>query len=1856
MIKPTLISVLAILATALTACGGGTTAPPADAAVTGCPPGALGCACASGDTCGASAAGEALQCTDEVCVSMRCAPGDTGCACRGGTDCTAATDQCQLGVCKPTDCAAGTAACDCLLDECNAGLYCDTSLGGGTCIDGAGFPGGACPANGLCHNQSRCDRDTATCVHCELGSQGCAPDHGVCNAGLVYAVGRCLPRDEVPPTAPRCYTRCTDDVVTPTGVMICDPEGFVAGCLPGLACDEGSCEPPGTPRVTCVNDAACPDHQRCLADNHCYSNCDTNTDCPSGLSCYLHACRMPCNANPSPGQACPADERCDMADGESGYCMPQVIDPTTGPVANGTFAVSATDLAFTLLEPASDIQLTTTSPVDEHFTVTKVRHRVYDRQGQPIDDPRAAAEPLWFVTLSSAGATGLPNGGLDILAPAGCGDACPALHLAQGAIPASWSRVEGSIDVASATMGTQTIQVSFQASVDGRWTGTMYYFASFPEVGLDAWRAGDHSQSNDVGNGLIAQWAAYRNGRLDGFRELQAILTATSTESWQWPSVTAACAAGNTRGACYLYDTAGTAGIRQYVDNLAATPIPSGPTQYPIAFNLRRGPLDAAGNLTYTGIIDSSVALHYGGNPRIDLAFPSAHAPDDTTQCDSDGVPGDCVSYLAGFSSDIYVGARIAAVNGACPAGMQLVSVPWLVPGFTAGTRNGMREECRESTVPFAGGDPRNANLTVGNPVADGRSIKRQLRLVDGAMIDQQHLFVIFQESVASSLRGPTITTYGYMLLERSGQPVRDAELTTSTTGTSSRGVTGPLPGRTSCDAALATAAAALPAGQVLPLSMPDPDRASLMLTGRAPGTLTPLTAGVHYLCVDTGLFDGGPGNSTGAASDVRVACPTASNVRYFVLPPSFTQASVAALACQQDHTCGVQLQQWITSNLALTLDPVWACESPTATTCSDNRYDLRAGKIFYPPGPAVFVPLESAVEDAFRYKEHFRSSTNRSVGFVPVPCIGSGALTPYCYDAAKIQATADRVDCLLSIYAAHASEWHNDAWLPLRTFLTSSLAVHPAASPSSASGADGFERLDAELSIMLGDDALTHALSSRFDLAAANGGAFFGAQFENGGMNVSGVAGYEMRAFHQAVQYYESATDRFFTKVAPVIFAAIASGDVGANHVVSPALVSSYLERILGGSAKKAAAWSYIADRYRGFNRPDLARSVMQRAYMGTYLESMFLSRLMLDIADNTDGQNRGDIVIILNRAQHEYESALARMREVYESISRDGERFGFSPDFIPFPAVDDTDTRFANAFEAALGLARMRTDTARRFEDDAVTNSHGFEADSAAFQSELVQISVTKEARLSEICGQFDGDDGRVHAAISRHAYLSDRTAAMGDPCGFVGNGELYDRMADIALLQSDVTEFQRRVAHLYDRIALEQERVTQQCANLGRLLDLQITERNTQRSLQRSITDLENGISLAERTAQHVGQMLALTKCDLLDCEAVPSSTAAYGLAAAASEYAVGLMQTEIQDQQDAMTQSQIRELTGQIDTQCTAIRIDSAPVVADLVESIQQLRHDVNQTLLRVKMDLATMTALRLEARRTAQEEADAEALAIDVEAARNDPNIRVYMNTAMINADRSFNRALEHAFRATRLLEYYESQSYAHADDLYLIRMVAHGDYNLDNYLDELEDEYESFRGQYRNRAHRAIRLSMANDIMQIPTLGADGHSLSPAERTALMRARLLDPRLLDSRGRRTYTFSTTLDQFAPCTFGQQIDYVEVMFSGADLGDPNASVMLWQTGTGVVERADQGQNFHRLPPALIVATPRRDLDSAFDPSVYRNYGMRERPVVNTSWTLVFDEHNPQNRDVHFDQLNDIYIYIYYTDFTNPAACQ
>ncbi|MCA9543923.1 MAG: hypothetical protein KC613_06015, partial [Myxococcales bacterium] len=231
----------------------------------------------------------------------------------------------------------------------------------------------------------------------------------------------------------------------------------------------------------------------------------------------------------------------------------------------------------------------------------------------------------------------------------------------------------------------------------------------------------------------------------------------------------------------------------------------------------------------------------------------------------------------------------------------------------------------------------------------------------------------------------------------------------------------------------------------------------------------------------------------------------------------------------------------------------------------------------------------------------------------------------------------------------------------------------------------DGFERLYAELLTMQGDEALTRAFASRFDLAGLNAAAFPGAQLEASGFDLAGQAGYELRSLYQAAQTYQLALDRFYA-LSPTIWAALQAGQGG---FITPATVTWYFDRLVRASTQKTRAWAEIAQRYQRFNRPELARSVARRAYTAGYLESVVMARMMLQVVDVVAVEDRAQIRAIMEAAQGRSRVALSELRTVFGQLSEARTVFGLAPDYVPMPALDGADFRQSNAFEAVLRRA---------------------------------------------------------------------------------------------------------------------------------------------------------------------------------------------------------------------------------------------------------------------------------------------------------------------------------------------------------------------------------------------------------------------------------------------------------------------------------------------------------------------------------------------------------------------------------------
>ena len=454
-----------------------------------CPAGYEGCACAQGDACGVNSRGEVLSCQEGLCVAASCLPGTQGCVCKNGNACDLPTDRCQDGFCQPDGCVPGELHCSCLAMGCRNGFACRDSA---ICVDNSGYPNGPCFADGRCHRGSRCLYEL--CQPCLLGSLNCACGvQNECNPGLDCMGGLCVESsDPDVPDQLECYTPCEQDLVSADGTYRpCPANGLMRGCVGSLVCVEGSCtEPWGTP-TTCAEAIDCPHFQTCIA-GQCYAQCDTDAQCPAGLSCKDHVCRVPCMVNTND---CGEAKTCVTDDGNFGHCF-ENPDFTGDPQqeVHGVFELSKSVLAFSNLRTSETFKIVNKGPIFETFVVRKRSHigyfedgtseRKYDSPDDGQDCDPAKDCPLFWLELGTQGNTtrvqrfeiGVEAGGEAVIQVAGAGGY-------------SGVRWDGRLEVAHPHYGVQTLSIGYAERPEGRWAGNIYYFAQFGDWKLRDWQA-----------------------------------------------------------------------------------------------------------------------------------------------------------------------------------------------------------------------------------------------------------------------------------------------------------------------------------------------------------------------------------------------------------------------------------------------------------------------------------------------------------------------------------------------------------------------------------------------------------------------------------------------------------------------------------------------------------------------------------------------------------------------------------------------------------------------------------------------------------------------------------------------------------------------------------------------------------------------------------------------------------------------------------------------------------------------------------------------------------------------------------------------------------------------------------------------------------------------------------------------------------------------------------------------------------------------------------------------------------------------------------------------------------------------
>ncbi len=1675
----------------------------------------------------------------------------------------------------------------------------------------------------------------------------------------------------------------------------------------------------------CIDNCGCADFGICM-DSQCTTQCEVDTDCDDSEVCYRKVCRKKCSSGGGEDSltgACPVDMVCKIGpDGTTGHCMPNCAPPVDDElfnclqtVPNGLppFELSGDALVENKLRFDEDNTDATFLLVNNtlctlDFVVHRKKHSVYTDEGLENE----TENPLFWITLESGDQSVLGSADLIIeQVPGNGGEAEISLSGAANDTMPNWSgelEVGTTADTSDTELGATSISLSYTSGADGNWSGSMYYFGTFGIDKLEEWVDSGFTEDalEDVGNALIKRWGVMRRGdiSLDNFL---AAVTSSVSGSWDWPSMQARCPLST--GACYPFVNSledPDDGFEEYSDDLATSPIPSGAVELPVSMNIKGGSPEAA---VFEGRFVSADTLHYAGEPTVSLTMEGP-----ANACETVGMV--CKNSIEEFESEIVVGGRYpaAANRGKCtaqggfPSGFVLQSTPWLLYDFMGATevQDGVRltRECRDATQPFDNGSELlpegvgavqiNGSYAGSNPLPDGRVLRRSLSVVDGAIFNKNLMVILFREAFTVTMDGvdepEDFSGYGVMILRRSPAVLEDEDFVGSDQSDDRPQPKGVL--RVSCDQDLLTDLN-FPTG----VDKTNVDKVVEALLGsEAPVSVNEIDHGdIYYLCWETGQFMGGH------ISDATRTCNPESKVTFFYFddeeipsttddvwkcsadlktkivqypeykPESATWTSTVKIEVDEMGTCHQILQQWKEQDI-VNVDPLEKCAVPSQRTCDGNKADRRNGKIFS-RGSAdngTLTPIRSAIYDAFRYKLAFRSRTGKNIGFAPGVCGDTPGAVPYCYDPKIIEQIRDRVDCAVYLHSTFKDAMNETSRDTLNGYLTENfrsqctweggLEGAPEMCRRPIYQQDGFEALLAELAIMMGDDNYVSSFASRFDLAATGGAAFEGSLFEEGGINLSGAAGFEMHSLYKAVQYYQLALDRFYSLM-PAIYGVMQ--DDGPTGYITAGSVTSYFDRLIRASTQKARAWSEVSKRYQSFNRPDLARRVIERAYTATYLESVLITRLMDKVTKVSTTADTAQIQAIVAKAQLQYTSSLLGLRDVNEAITNDINYFGFSPEYIAFPVLDEGDLAEGNttSFEKLRDLANEKIAMAAEKELDAIAGSTDFDVNAASFQAELGSIRHTYENDLADICGTFQAEDGYVYPAIKAYADKDDKLRILPEPCGFVDNGEIFQALGAAHLAGLNVQKtVQRRKGKLQE--------MQNEIVHANAICDEQKDLNTVMASLNGAIIGLQTAINVNEmiweiydRADDTVTEIAGAAKCTVgfaTDCPgaAIMTATVAGSKGAELAYFGVSsVIKTALET--GIMSIEATKEAM-EIDHECDLAQVDANYTIANLYIEKLEIDLEIIEAAEELELALAEHTALRNKAQRLYVEYEDAKQSAIDIAAAMNDPNSRIYKNDAVINADKSFHDAVREAYKATRVYEYFTSTSYAHLNDLFLVRMVTAGDYNLENYMTDLDNAYYAFEEVYgAPETHLAI-ISFKDDILRIPrTSAADpGAPLSQDDRAQMFTESLTDPIRLDGHGYIRIPFSTRLDQVSPLTRNHKISYIEAEIVGENQGDAVGRIYLTQKGTGTVRSVDGSKLYYAFPPRLAVVDTffngEKEIDGAtWWGDVYGNRRFFDLPFANSEWELVFNGMDEAvNEDIELSSVTDIRLYVYYTDHT------
>ncbi len=1699
------------------------------------------------------------------------------------------------------------------------------------------------------------------------------------------------------------------------------------GCLVSQVCESGSCVDSqkashlqSKEYPYCLGDADCPDWQACL-QGRCYSNCTSDTQCNNGKTCYKYVCRSSCKlTNPE----CDSGTTCQNVGStdDKGVCLPvakrrhdsssrtqtqEVFTLVTRQIElnnrnkEGWFGIQNNNKFETVVEISRLSDTTGATKPLSWLSFDLCKTYSDDRQTCIDFTGKLSSKEPYSITLP-------PNSNM-IVKVVGAEKSSSAQTGYSGML-----RVKSS-------QTSQDLGLSYRYSGTGRWKGKLYSFGNFEDTNITNLRSSSLAV-RDLKNALLRHWLGFKRNELT-YEQFDAILQSIRNGTWQSAEVQKRCATLFSKTAtndvvCYPSSSKDGLDILSFSNREA--PVPSGVSSLDFAIDVK-----ASGN-TWQGRVVTSETLHYPGNPEITIQFT-----------DTPGVK--VLSLLSSLSATSDLGGRYRTTDGNCISSNFIkVTTPSLIPGFQLGTteRSGSllrdQTECRSKNAPQSIPaqataeqkgliEQTNLSLSAANPIPNGRVLRRKLEFLDGVLYQNNILFVLVRERFTSPFAstnnaGQGALTqdwyrYGYLLLQHVPTEVSDDDfkggkpLQCSGNGDCSSGET--------CDAGVCQPASQSKqvscSPEIVKLAMNQvisqqsdlkrwsrSDLSDLvgalmgqqaskiqnnqsMQIHRTVGKNTPYeytytnTQGqrryIHYLCLGNGQFNGGP-------IDDAKDCPLGSKVIFF--ESDVDEATMRGHSCQKSNSCNLRLSQLQTTS-TFRGDIVYRCVDTNRALCTDNRKDLREGKVFFKPSTVSnFVsplnPLRIALFDAFRYRLKFQSRQGTNLGFTPTICNSiTGSQSPYCYTPATVERIEQRVNCLESILSDPTlyKSLETSMQGQLRSFLAHAFSYSNTTVNGAVVTEPGFETLNAELRVMLGDEAYTLALTSRYNLAATNLLTFEGDQLEPNGIRISGVLGYEMYQLYLSAQYYQSVLDRFYAQTETLA----ASFRESNTSFLTTASVSSYIKKLLLAATRKARSWSQIAKKYQEMNRSDLARHVLERAYVSSYVEQLVMTQLLHKMQSVLDSKQLPQLRTDIQSIMLTYNSSLLSMQSTYQQVKQNLNSFGLPEGYIPFPAVGfrGVSTNSTNAFQLAIQFAKEKLAIADAKEQIALQTSRSFDTDSARFQSELVKIENNYNNQLIQLCGELK-DGNQSVPAIPQYAHLA-KAGKVVDPCGRVQGSALYDAYLNLEQVALESQQLEQQKQTLFARIDNEEKRIKKFCNDRFSLAQItwDTQDKKNNLMLRRSNSDMiQQSVTRFSMGAIQIAQGW---KCELLlglsngtSCMNATISNALRIGILIGQEAAITSLNIKINNNKKEIAEMQRDFSKTSIQTACTicppdkpdcqqdgVARLASQNYLTQLTMELVSFELRALQLEYTVRQALAHIQSIRQQVQRLIQDRQDNIGLLTQINAASNDPNQRIYKNDAVISAERTFEEAIREAYRATLVFEYYSGQSYSRKGDLYLVRMITKGDISLESYLSQLERAYLDFEEQSGKPDLRVLVLSLRDDILKVPHVDESGKPLGLQERILELQKQLNDRQNFDKDGFLSIPFAVSVggksSHVSPVTFNHKVAYVEAEIKATERGDSIGRVYLKQSGTGVVRHANNSFQYYTLPTRTAVINSYFNGHKTFEPSVYQNYRLLDRPLGNTQWVLQFNQASEKsNQDIELNSINDIVLYIYYKDFS------